>query len=413
MCSHRIDRCLVIVTAAAFGALVVHPALAQRAAGPASAPTSSPGSIGNSSRGTFGSVPNSGTSTTTTGTYDTRPLFLSGKVMFDDGTSPNSDIRIERVCSGNPRLESHTDSKGRFSFQMDHDATMDTDAADASVGGWGPNGQTSSVSGNPAGVGGNRTRADRYWNCELRAAYPGYRSDVVELGTRTSLDDPNVGTIVLHRLGNVQGSTISLTTALAPKHAQKEYEKGIQSAEKGKFEEAEKHLSQATEVYPKYAIAWFALGQVQQRTGKAEEARKSYQAAIAADNKYVSPYDQLALLSAQQAKWQDAADLSKQAIGLNPVEFPSSFWYNALANYNLKKTDAAAKSAGELVKLDTTHKFPQVENLLAQISLEKGNYPDAAAHLRTYLTLVPNAQNADALKQTLLKIEQASAAKKQ
>jgi tetratricopeptide (TPR) repeat protein len=412
MSSYRIGRRLLIVTTAALGGLVISPAFAQKGS-PSAPATTSPGNTGNSSRGTWGSIPNSGTTATMPGTYDTRPLFLSGKVMFDDGTPPNSDIKIERVCGGNPRIESHTDSKGRFSFQMDHDATADMDAADASAGGWSPNGQMSSASGYPAGVGSNRTRADRYWNCELRAAYPGYRSDAVELGMRRSLDDPNVGTIILHRIGNVQGSTISVTTALAPKHAQKEYEKGIQSAEKGKFEDAEKHLSEATGTYPKYAIAWFALGQVQQRTGRTEEARKSYRAAIAADAKYVSPYDQLALLSAQQQKWQEAADYSRQAIGLNPVEFPSSFWYNALANYNLKKTDQAAKSATELVKLDTAHKYPQAENLLAQISLEKGNYADAAAHLRTYLALAPNAQNADSLKQMLLKLEQASAEKKQ
>jgi regulator of sirC expression with transglutaminase-like and TPR domain len=48
--------------------------------------------------------------------------------------------------------------------------------------------------------------------------------------------------------------------------------------------------------------------------------------------------------------------------------------------------------------------------MMAQILLDRGNYPEAATHLRTYLTLVPNAKNADTLKQILLKIDQASAA---
>ena len=72
---------------------------------------------------------------------------------------------------------------------------------------------------------------------------------------------------MLHRLGNVQGTTLSVTSALAPKPAQKDYEKGMQLAQKGKFEEAEKKLTSATELYPKYAVAWFALGQVQQKAG--------------------------------------------------------------------------------------------------------------------------------------------------
>lgn len=329
--------------------------------------------------------------------------------MLDDGSPPNSQIRIERVCGGNPKLEGHTDSKGRFSIQMDSQFVMDTDAADASMGGMGPGGPgTNQMPMSNAGRFGGRDSFNRYWNCELRASYPGYRSDVIELATRRSLDDPNVGTIVLHHLGSSQGSTISLTTALAPKHAQKEYEKGTQLAQKGKFEEAEKHLTQATDTYPKYAIAWFALGQVQQRQGRTEDARKSYQAAITADPKYVNPYDRLALLSVQGSKWEEAANFSKQAMSLDPEEFPSSLWYNAYANYKLKKPNDAVKSAQDLLKRDTAHHYPQAERLLTQIYLEKGDYSDAATHLRTYLSLDPHAQDADALRQMLLKIEQAS-----
>jgi tetratricopeptide (TPR) repeat protein len=226
------------------------------------------------------------------------------------------------------------------------------------------------------------------------------------------MDDPEVGTIVLHRLANVKGSTISLTTAAAPKPALKNYEKGIQLAQKGKFEEAEKHLLQATELYPKFAAAWFALGQTQQRASRTAEAQKSYEAAIEADHKFVSPYDQLALMAAQQGKWEEAAKYSKSAIDLNPVEFPSAFWYNAISNYNLKNSNDALRSAQALVKLDSRHRYPEAESMLAQLAVEKGDYTEAATHLRSYLQLAPNAKNAEALKTQLLKIEEASAAKK-
>jgi tetratricopeptide (TPR) repeat protein len=335
--------------------------------------------------------------------------------MFDDGSQPNMDIRIERVCSGTPHLEGHTDSKGRFSFQVGQNQGMDIDASDASPGGmYGRTGGMSSMGGmNGMGNTGSRGGfggASALWGCELRASYPGYRSDSVELGTRHSMDDPEVGTIILHRLSNVQGTTISLTSALAPKGAQKSYEKGMQLAAKAKFEEAEKRLTEATQLYPKYAAAWYALGQVEQRQGRGEDARKAYEAAIAADKKFVSPYDQLARLAAQEGKWEDAAKFSREAISLNPVEFPSSFWYNAIASYNLKRTEDAEKSVKDLLKLDGRHNYPDAENMMAQILLDRGNYPEAATHLRTYLTLVPNAKNADTLKQILLKIDQASAA---
>lgn len=329
--------------------------------------------------------------------------------MFDDGTPPNIQIRIERVCAGAPHFEAHTDSKGSFSFQLNNNplAATDVDPEDSSFGTNPGDPRTTSSMSTTSSTG--RSSADAYWNCELRAAYPGYRSDVIELASRRSLDDPNVGTIVLHRLVNVKGTTISLTSALAPKNAQKNYEKGVQLAAKGKTEDAEKHFVQATTAYPKYAEAWFALGQVQQQENRFDDARKSYQSAISADSKYVSPYDRLASMSVREGKWQDAATFSQQVIDLNPVEFPGAFWCNAIANFNLKKLDDAQKSATELVKLDTRHHYPDAESMLAEIFLEKKNYDEAAIHLKTYLELAPNAKNADSLKQTLLRIEQARA----
>ena len=355
------------------------------------------------------SIPQQNPNDNNNGPFANRPIFLSGKVMFDDGGPTNSDIRIERVCGATPRLEGHTDSKGRFSFQLGANTALDTDASSSGIGsGFG---RPQNNSNSPFSRG-NQGGLDGMFGCEIRAAYPGYRSDSVPLANRHSLDDPDLGTIILHRLANVQGSTISLTTAAAPKPARKAYEKGMQLAEKGKFEEAEKHFLEATDTYPKFAAAWYALGQVQQRENKTSEARKSYAAAIDADKKFVSPYDQLALLSAQSGSWEDAVKYSQSAIELNPVEFPSAFWYNAIANYNLKKNGEAEKSAKALLKMDTRHKYPQAESMLAQFAVNRGEYAEAATHLRAYLALVPNAKDADTLKAELQKIDDASAAKK-
>lgn len=409
---HRTHSRFLTIPLISLLAIAVPSAFAQKTTSSAGSTSSAAGSAGSipSTRGTAGSIPTNlpgSIPTNPTTPSQSQPIFLSGKVMFDDGTPPNIDIRIERVCAGTPRLEAHTDSKGTFSFQVGQNAGLDFDASDATAGSYG--GQNSQFGSVPVGMGQNSNSMNSLWNCDLRAAYPGYSSDVVSLATRKSLDDPDVGTIILHHLANVQGTTISLTSSFAPRHAQRDYEKGMQLAQKGKFDEAEKHFLAATDTYPKYAVAWFALGQVQQRNGKPDEARKSYEAAIKADSKYVSPYDQLALLAAQSGKWQDAADYSKQAISLNPVEFPTSFWYNAVANYNLKRPAEAEKSTLELLKLDTRHRFPQAENMLAQIMADRGDYTNAATHLRAYLKLDPNAKNADALRQALTKMEQASA----
>jgi tetratricopeptide (TPR) repeat protein len=380
-----------------------------------SAPSNSAGPASGVSTSTLGATTtnrNSPINSTSNSGDLSRPIFLSGSVLFDDGTPPNTDVRIERVCRGNPRLESHTDSKGHFSFQVGGPSSFNQSATDASYSG-GSNSNGSNSAYNPFGaslpasaVGTTSVLMD----CELRAAYPGYRSDSVQLGSRHSMDDPEVGTIVLHRLANVKGTTISLTSSLAPKAAQKDFAKGMQAAQKGKYEEAEGKLQEATKEYPKYAEAWFQLGQVQEKLNKNANAAEDYTAAINADAKFVSPYDRLARLSASSTKWEDAEKYSKEAIDLNPVEFPSSFWYNALANYNLKRDAEAEKSARSLVKLDRAHAYPDAERMLADLTSARGDLAEAADHLKAYLDEAPAGKSAEQARKQLARIEQAKAA---
>jgi tetratricopeptide (TPR) repeat protein len=323
---------------------------------------------------------------------------------MDDGNKPSSDISIQRVCYGSPHTEAHTDSKGHFSFLVGGSGATLMDASESSMDPSPRYGANSSMMNQ--GIGGQRTISARDLNgCQIQASYPGYRSDAIDLYQRRSLDNPDIGVIVLHRLGNVQGTAISITSELAPKKARKAYEKALQLESKEKFDEAAVRLQEAVTEYPKYAIAWQELGRLQRASNKPEEARKSFQAAIAADGKYVNPYDSLAGLEAQQGKWQEAADQSKHAVYLNPVEYPSSWYYNALANYNLKHSDVAEKSAKEVLKLDGAHKLPQVHLLLAQVNVERSNYTEAAQHIQTYLQLAPNAPNTATLKEQLAKLQ--------
>src|SRR5262249_6131902 len=88
-----------------------------------------------------------------------RPIFLSGKVILDDGTPPPEPVTIERVCNGTPHAEAYTDSKGRFSFQLGQsqgvlqDASMSS-AGDSRFGGFGNQGGTSGANSQMGGLGG-------------------------------------------------------------------------------------------------------------------------------------------------------------------------------------------------------------------------------------------------------------------
>lgn len=344
-----------------------------------------------------------------------RPIFLSGKVVLEDGTPPPESVVIERVCSGIARPEGYTDSKGRFSFEVGKNQGMFSDASYGSErdpfnngsGGFpGAAGGGRNMGGSAMGGISSRASIEReLMGCDIVAKLAGYRSEAVSLAGRRSLDNPDVGTIVLRRIANVEGLATSMTTLTAPKDARKAYDKGRELIKKNKLADAQKELDKAVGLHPKFAAAWFELGRVHLASNRNDEARSALDKAIESDPKYVNPYLPLAQMAASTQKWQEAADFSGRLIRLNPVDFPQAFLINGIANYNLKNHDEAEKSAREAVKLDTQHRMPKAHHLLGALLADKGELEPAAGQLRDYLKFSPQASDADQIRKFLGEIE--------
>jgi len=341
-----------------------------------------------------------------------RVFFFSGKVMMDDGTPPPETAVIERVCNGTARPEAYTDSKGRFSFQLGQNNQTMADASTSSADGvFGAGGMGSPRSGATPGMGGRQINERDLMGCELRASLAGFRSDIVSLAGRRSLDNPDVGTLVLHRLANVEGFTFSATSAFAPKDARKAYEKGKDLNKKKKLEAAEKELVKATTDYPKYAAAWYELGTVYQQQSKVDAAKSAYESSIKADEKFIVPYAQLARIAASQQKWDDTATYSSRVIKLNPFFSPEIYFLNSVANLNMNKLDVAEENAREAEKMDAKHQNPRIAALLGVILVQKQDYKGAAEQMRAYLKLAPTASDADKVRDQLAQIEKQMAAR--
>ena|SRR5436190_150518 len=336
------------------------------------------------------------------GEMQNRPVFLSGKVIMEDGTPPPDTVTIERVCGSTVRPEAYTDTKGRFSFQVGQNQGMMADAsmgsAADSIGGGMP--------GRAGTMGGRGGISERDLSgCELRANLAGFRSEAVNLTGRRAMDNPDVGTIILKRLAKVEGFTFSATSAFAPKDAKKAFEKGSQAAKKKKWAEAEENLQKATSTYPKYAAAWYELGTVYQQQSKPEDARKAYLESIKADEKFVSPYAQLARLAGAENKWPEVAEYTAKVIKLNPYYSPDIYYVGAVAHFNLQKADQAEEYAREAIKLDTQKRNPRLNHLLGVILAQKEAYPEAAENMRAFLKRVPDGPDADNVKKQLAEIE--------
>lgn len=302
----------------------------------------------------------------------TRGAFFYGKVAMADGTALPTQVVIERVCGGSPRPQAYADARGDFSFQVGQTQDMMPDATSSASNGIGQTRATPQLNALP-------------FACDLRASLPGYRSDVISLANRRTLDDPNVGTIYLHRLANVEGLTTSATSALAPKEAKKAFEKGIEAAKKSKVDEAQADFQKATGLYPRYASAWFELGRVFEQREHIPEARDAYAKSIAADSKFINPYERLYLLSLKEQKWEDVAQTTDKIMRLNPYDFPKAVYYNAVANLQLGKFGAAEKSAREAASMESASQNPRIQYVLGVALANKQDFKGAAECLRTYL----------------------------
>jgi cytochrome c-type biogenesis protein CcmH/NrfG len=412
---------MALMTVLAAANLLSQPVFGQGRGGASTAPSSgSAGTTSGAGTTTSGKTTGNVPGTPTPGTAQPQIIYISGRVALEDGTAPDGPVVIERVCNGSAHAEGYTDTKGYFSFQLGGQNTMVMQDASESNSPRGFGGGQSGMGGTSGGMGGMGSMGSmssmgsmgsgmNLANCEIRARLGGFRSQSVNLMNRRALDDPNIGTILLHRAGASEGTTISAVSLSAPKDARKAFEKGQDAAKKQKPDEAVKDYERAVDLYPKYAAAWCELGKLQARQSQAEAARKSFDTAIEADPKFVEPYLQVSQIDLQGRQWQDLADISDRALKLDPFDYPREFFLNAVAHFNLKQVDAAEKSVREAERLDTRHETPDSEHLLGVILAQRQDYTGAAEHLRAYLQYRPDASDAEAVRKQLAQIEKVQA----
>ncbi len=332
--------------------------------------------------------------------FANRPIYLSGKVVLSDGGPAPIETVIERVCNGQPIPEGFVSPKGDFNIQLGRNSQV---FADASTGSWGAG--TFGGGNSMPGPGGAQIGERDLIGCEIRATLPGYRSNVVQLSGRRSLDNPDVGTLVLTRMAKVEGFTISMTTVNAPKDAKKAYEKGTNELRKKKFDKALPHFEKAVGLYPEYAVAWYGKGQALEGLKNNAEATIAYNKAIEADSKYLPPYLRLATIAAGENQWERAEQFSATAIRMNPIDFPFAYYVNALSNLQLENFPKAEESAKEALKMDPSHHLPRLDYFLALIMANQRKYDEAAGHMKAFLKLLPDGADVTTYQDQLAKIE--------
>lgn len=328
-------------------------------------------------------------------------IYFMGKVVMDTGGAPPTSVPVYRVCNGTSRRQAFTSGDGSFAFMVGDRASNPLPDASDDTRQFGPDNQ---LSRSDATVMGLSSFSSPLADCELRADLAGYTSSSIRLDP--SMNNSNVGIIVLHSRGKKAEGMVSVASLEVPDKTRKEYEKGTEQLEKGNIAAAEKSLRKAIDQYPKFAEAWLRLGDLEQRRLNMDSANADYQEAINADPNFLLPYVRMTYLAAIASKWEQTRQLSERVISLDPVSFPLAYYYNAAAEFNLNHFDRAEISALRAENLDKLHGEPRIELLLALIYNAKGAHSSAVEHYRVYLKLVPDSPLKERVKSDLAKTEE-------
>ncbi|HKW99938.1 MAG TPA: hypothetical protein VJN43_19515 [Bryobacteraceae bacterium] len=233
--------------------------------------------------------------------------------------------------------------------------------------------------------------------CYVTVSLPGFRSE------RIWAHDGIV--VKLHRLGEHEGSTISVTILRAPKDAQKAYLAGRVAALRKDWPRAQSKFEKAVSIYALHAAAWDELGGVLEKKGKLIEAAAAYRRASKADPNFIKPFVHLAALAVHESHWNDAIHMAEAAISLNAVEFPQAYLYHAQAAVVLKQMETAERSAREAVRLDVEGELPLARYILAVLLDRRGERQEAREYFVQYLAMVPHAKDAAAIRERISALE--------
>ena len=370
------------------------------------------GGSGNSGGGQGSSESGRGRSQTQSGRRPQfqRPIFLSGQVLLDDGSAPTEQVTVELVCQGSVIRQAYASSNGNFSFQLNTgrgspDSLQPIDASISSSQYGSP--FSSNLGGAISGAFGGglslaRSDSLNLSACELVAQLSGFMSDRIVLGPRRALDNPDVGTLILHRTVVPVSGTVSVKTLAAPKAATKAFEKAGKELRKKKinFFKVTAELRKAVEIYPDFAAAWQRLGEAHLQQQDLQEARDAFERAAIADSQFALPLLSLAAIELDDKRWEEVVEKSRQALEINP-RLARAHYFRALADSSLGNLNEAEESALWVQGSASSSDYPLTHYILGWIQSRKGDFEAAADEYRQFLEIEPMAPIGNELQEQI------------
>lgn len=204
-----------------------------------------------------------------------------------------------------------------------------------------------------------------------------------------------------------------------PKAAQTSYESALRLSKQGKKAEAIAALQEAIRMFPDYFNARFVLGSEFMKAGKHAEAIAQIDQARRINPRDDRTYELFGLVLMSQGKYAVAAAVFAEAARLNAlnpqyplmrgialIEYASSISSSASSSSADEKSNALGDAEKNLTRAyELSNRRLSIVHLhLARVYEKQGDRSRAAGELEEYLRENPNAPNAGAIREGIMKL---------
>jgi tetratricopeptide (TPR) repeat protein len=200
-------------------------------------------------------------------------------------------------------------------------------------------------------------------------------------------------------LKSAKKQTIGVITAdvdlNVPKEAQKHYRAGMKALDSADSPGAIQEFQKAIEVYSKYYAARLALGRELRLQKKFEDAADVLEPLPQIAPGRAEPRIEYGIVLLNLKRRQEAARELTEAIRLEEPSWAAHLYLGWALLQEDEKT--ASKHFKRALELDE-QKAARAHIALGQIANNEGRREEALKHLVAYLTLAPNASDADAVR---------------
>ncbi|MEE8348728.1 MAG: tetratricopeptide repeat protein, partial [Acidobacteriota bacterium] len=172
------------------------------------------------------------------------------------------------------------------------------------------------------------------------------------------------------------------------------------SKKKPNLSKATKELEKAVKIYSEFAAAWYLLGEVRVNQKDRTGAIEAFQQSMDADVDYVNPRVSLALIALEDERWEDAVQLSDEALEITPTHVKAHY-FSAVANSSLGRIEAAETAALKVLDSHEVEQYPLVHYVLGWILSQRGEFEAAAARYRQFMEIKPEIPLSQRLREQM------------